>query len=108
MSAQTVTHHHELQDHLSAGKRALIAAMASETRAFSPKTPIPLRGEDQTMLYRVVSGWAVGRRILSDGRSQIASVFVPGDIIGAQALLRKPSIDVLEPRALMTMQSIGY
>ena len=108
MAEHIVAPDRDLQSCLEAGKRALIAAMASETHILSQETRVSPEDERLTKLYRIVSGWALCRRLLSDGRSQIVSVLVPGDMIGVQSLLTEQSPALIEPREVIGVQSIGY
>ena len=97
----------DLQSRLTSGSHRFAAAIEQNSRILSQSTPIRLADQEQGAICRVASGWAVCRRLFPDGRSQIMSVLVPGDIAGAQALLIQPSLDIIEPCETVSVQSIS-
>jgi CRP-like cAMP-binding protein len=93
---------------LAAGESALVSNMTPEAGVFSPKTPILQEGQQQTKLYRIVSGWVVCRNTLLDGRTQVVSVLVPGDMIGVKGLLTGSVSDLIEAHQTTRLQSISH
>jgi CRP/FNR family transcriptional regulator, anaerobic regulatory protein len=93
---------------LAEGERALVSGMTPEARVFSPGTPIVEEGQQLTKLYRVVSGWVVCRNSLLDGRTQVVSILVPGDTIGAKGLLTGSASDLIEAHVATRLQSISH
>lgn len=93
---------------LAAGRNALIAAMKPEVCISSPKTVILREGEQQSKLYRIVSGWAARRHTFADGRDRIMSILLPGDIFGVRGLLSNSASDAVEARQMLSLESISY
>jgi CRP/FNR family transcriptional regulator, anaerobic regulatory protein len=75
--------------------------------SFLQKNALALDEAPNPKLYRISSGAAVCRRIFGDGRSQITSILMAGDLLGAQALIAAPSFDVIEALEPMSVQSIS-
>lgn len=96
------------KERLVAGKAVLIAALQPEPRVFLPKTKIPTQGEWASKVCQIVSGCAVRRRHHADGRDQITSVLLPGDLFGVSELFSEPSSDSIETRGTVTIRSIDY
>src|SRR5436853_6679501 len=107
MSSQNPAPDRDLQHRLAIGERALLEAMVHEPHVFSPKNALALDEAPNPKLYRISSGAAVCRRIFGDGRSQITSILIAGDLLGAQALIAAPSFDVIEVLEPMSVQSIS-
>jgi CRP-like cAMP-binding protein len=108
MSAQTASRQGDLQHRLALGERALVEAMVHEPRVFSPKQALTLDDAPQAKFYRLASGSAVCRRIFADGRSQITSILVPGELVGAEGLLAlAPRFDLIEALEPMSVASLS-
>ncbi len=77
---------------LSAEEVSLVRGLGRFTRSHVPNTEI---GADaKPMMSRaVLSGWACQQRMLGDGRRQIISLMLPGDVIGGLDSLDLPSDD---------------
>jgi CRP-like cAMP-binding protein len=54
---------------------------------FRPHQYLAREGEAQEEIYRIEEGWACRFRLLSDGRRQITSLFLPGDYCEPQWVL---------------------
>ncbi len=61
-------------------KDVLNSAARERVRKFSPNEPIILEGDKPTVINLVLSGWACRYKHLEDGRRQIVSFFLPGDL----------------------------
>jgi len=107
MSSQNPAPDRDLQHRLAMGERALVEAMVREPRVFSPKNALALDEAPNPKLYRISSGAAVCRRIFAGGRSQITSILMAGDLVGAQALISAPSFDLIEALEPVSVQSIN-
>jgi CRP-like cAMP-binding protein len=91
------------------GEAALVAAMAATTtRVFPMRSTILKEGDPETMVSQVVSGWASCRRTLPDGRTQLTSVLLPGDIIGVSSLIGGSRPESVEARTQMSVQSLSH
>jgi CRP/FNR family transcriptional regulator, anaerobic regulatory protein len=97
-----------LHDELVSGKREFNSRFSSATRR-SFKSGELLAAADRTkdLVYRVRSGWACQVRDLTDGRRAILDVYLPGDVIGLDTVLRtRPAGDVMALSSL-TVESLG-
>src|SRR6516164_8860258 len=66
---------------LSPADRAMLARAASErVRNFAPRADIAREGDRPTEVHLILTGWACRYKQLEDGRRQIVSFFLPGDI----------------------------
>ncbi|WP_454621540.1 Crp/Fnr family transcriptional regulator [Bradyrhizobium cenepequi] len=66
---------------LSSADRAFLNRAASERlRKFGPRVDIVREGERPKDVQLVVAGWACRYKQLEDGRRQVVSFFLPGDI----------------------------
>jgi CRP-like cAMP-binding protein len=98
-----------LTEHLRLGKAALLAAMAATTtRVFPARSTIVKEGDLETMVSQVVSGWASCRRTLPDGRTQLTSVVLLGDMIGVSSLVGGSRRESVEARTQMSVQSLSH
>src|ERR1700690_1575517 len=98
-----------LTEPLRLGEAALVAAMAATTtRVFPMRSTILKEGDPETMVSQVVSGWASCRRTLPDGRTQLTSVLLPGDIIGVSSLIGGSRPESVEARTQMSVQSLSH
>jgi CRP-like cAMP-binding protein len=66
---------------LSPADREVIGQAAGErVRSFSARSDIAREGEKPRDVHLILSGWACRYKQLEDGRRQIVSFFLPGDI----------------------------
>ena len=66
---------------LSAADRAVLDRVASErVRSFGPRVDIAREGDRPRDVHMILAGWACRYKQLEDGRRQIVSFFLPGDI----------------------------
>lgn len=66
---------------LSAADRAVLDRVASERgRSFGPRVDIAREGDRPRDVHMILAGWACRYKQLEDGRRQIVSFFLPGDI----------------------------
>jgi CRP-like cAMP-binding protein len=107
MFAQKPPTNLDLRHRSAMGERALLEAMVHEPHVLYPKNALALDEAPNSKLYHIESGSAVCRRILADGRSQITSVLLPGDLVGTQALIAAPSFDQIEALEPTSVASIG-
>jgi len=74
---------HKLQQfvRLSAADRALLARTAGQrVKRYMPRTDIAREGDKPTDVRLILNGWACRYKQLEDGRRQIVSFLLPGDI----------------------------
>ncbi|OWJ66389.1 Crp/Fnr family transcriptional regulator [Inquilinus limosus] len=67
-----------------------------EDVAFAAGARIMTEGDRNPPLYTVASGWAMRFKILQDGRRQILSFILPGDVIGFQAQFFDSAVTSIE------------
>jgi len=66
---------------LSAADRAVLDRAASErVRSLGPRVDIAREGDRPRDVHMILAGWACRYKQLEDGRRQIVSFFLPGDI----------------------------
>ncbi|MDX3901130.1 MAG: Crp/Fnr family transcriptional regulator [Sphingobium sp.] len=61
------------------------------SRHFRPHQFLAREGEVQSHLFLIQEGWAYRYRLLSDGRRQICSLYLPGDNCGVEWLQGQPA-----------------
>jgi CRP-like cAMP-binding protein len=78
-----------LQRHgaLSAADQAALAAALGPVKRFAPGEDIVTDGDRPTQCHAIVEGLAFRHRTLTDGRRQIVSFLMPGDVCDLQGLL---------------------
>jgi CRP-like cAMP-binding protein len=93
--------HAELHETLVAGRREFASRFCDDLQR-SLKTGKLLTGSDTSndgmhpLVYRLRSGWACQFRKLCDGRKAILDIYLPGDIIGLDAILNtRPTENVV-------------
>jgi CRP-like cAMP-binding protein len=70
------------QARLSEGEEALVRALTERRERFSPGEELIGDGQPSRRPRFVVAGWAAYQRVLADGRRQIFSFILPGDLMG--------------------------
>ncbi len=71
----------------SADRKLLDAAVARKVRTIGPRKDIISEGERPRVVNVLLSGWAMRYKQLSDGRRQILSFFIPGDLCDANVFI---------------------
>lgn len=71
---------------LDEGERRHLEACTANALAIEPRRKLIVEGEPCGRLYIIKSGWMVETRQLRDGRRQILTIRLPGDIIGIGCL----------------------
>lgn len=75
---------------LSAGDRAILTrAVATRVRQFGPRSDIEREGDQPTDVHLVLSGWACRYKQFEDGRRQVVSFFLPGDMCDMNIFILK-------------------
>jgi len=98
-----------LSEHLRLGKLALMAGMTATTaRIFAARSTIRKEGDLETMVSEVVSGSASCRCTLPDGRTMLASILLPGDMIGVSSLIDGSRSGSVEARTQMSVRSLSH
>ena len=88
---------------LGDGDRALLAALPPQRRQHAPGDDLDELGEALRQPRLVVSGWGCRMRTLPDGRRQIFSFLLPGDLVGIGA--RPNPLAVCRTTALTRMET---
>src|ERR1700741_4448766 len=75
---------------LSLGDRGILELAASErVRKFGPRAAISHEGEKPKDVHLILSGWACRYKQLEDGRRQVVSFFLPGDLCDLNVFILK-------------------
>ncbi|WP_246767590.1 Crp/Fnr family transcriptional regulator [Bradyrhizobium sp. CCBAU 53340] len=75
---------------LSASDRAMLIRAASErVRKFNARVDITAEGDRPRDVHLILSGWACRYKQLADGRRQIMSFFLPGDLCDLNVFILK-------------------
>ncbi len=71
--------------------------------SLQPGTPILSAGSSSPQLYTALKGFGLRYRLLSDGRRQVLSFILPGDLIGLQAGVMEQMTHNVESTTAMTL-----
>lgn len=75
---------------LSPGDRSILTRAATErVRKFAPRLDISREGDRPKDVHLILSGWACRYKQLEDGRRQIVSFFLPGDMCDLNIFILK-------------------
>jgi CRP-like cAMP-binding protein len=75
---------------LSPSDRAVLTRAASErVRKFGPRVDITREGDRPKDVHLILSGWACRYKQLEDGRRQVVSFFLPGDMCDLNVFILK-------------------
>jgi CRP-like cAMP-binding protein len=75
---------------LSSNDRAILVRASSErARKFEPRTDITREGDQPKDVHLILSGWACRYKQLEDGRRQVVSFFLPGDMCDLNVFILK-------------------
>ena len=72
---------------LSEGDHAVLAAACERTRRYRPREDIIREGDRPRTIDIVLTGWAARYKVIEDGRRQIVSFLLPGDLFDANIFL---------------------
>jgi CRP-like cAMP-binding protein len=86
------------------GDVALMHAMDQRQRLFLAKDCIAVAGQSLERVYRLHTGWLCRSRQLGNGKRQILSIFLPGDLVGTRTLLYERQLDTIECLTDATVQ----
>ncbi|WP_225768594.1 Crp/Fnr family transcriptional regulator [Inquilinus sp. Marseille-Q2685] len=79
-----------------------------EDVAFAAGARIMTEGDPDPPLYTVASGWAMRFKMLKDGRRQILSFVLPGDVIGFQAQFFDRAVTSIEAITDISLCVVPY
>jgi len=75
---------------LSSRDRTLLSRTSSErVRTFGPRVDINREGDQPGDVHLILSGWACRYKLLEDGRRQVVSFFLPGDMCDLNVFILK-------------------
>jgi CRP/FNR family transcriptional regulator len=97
-----------LFEDLARGERELRLAFREAPTRIAPTKAVLISPEHPSNLHALRRGWACRIREWADGRSAITEIYVPGDVIGAEAALRdRPSDTVVihQPAHIQTIEA---
>jgi CRP-like cAMP-binding protein len=100
-------HRPEIYEALRRGDLVLAHAMAADERAVHAGERIVQTGEDCRFVFRLRTGWVCRSRGLDDGRRQIITVFLPGDLCAVKALLIAEQPDGIDALTDATFNAIA-
>jgi CRP/FNR family transcriptional regulator, anaerobic regulatory protein len=86
----------ELLDTFRRGDAWIARAVVGNDKVFPPGQPLVTAGGASDMIFRIRTGWLVRSRTLPDGRRQIISLYLPGDLVGVKSLLFTRQPDAIE------------
>lgn len=72
---------------LSSAEEAWLTALDVRTQNVEKGADLVLEGQENGIVYLMLSGWAVRHRHLADGRRQIVNIVLPGDWIGLTSVV---------------------
>lgn len=75
---------------------------------FAAGARIMTEGDRNPPLYTVASGWAMRFKMLQDGRRQILSFVLPGDVIGFQAQFFETAVTSIEAITEVSLCVVPY
>ncbi|WP_395676253.1 Crp/Fnr family transcriptional regulator [Inquilinus sp.] len=79
-----------------------------EDVAFPAGARIMTEGDSNPPLYTVASGWALRFKTLQDGRRQILSFILPGDVVGLQAQFFDSAVTSVEAVTDVSLCVVPY
>lgn len=94
-----------LADDLATGDQRLAAMIGSSTRAVPAHKVVIGAGLEHDLIYRVRTGWCARIRHLSDGRSQMLAILLPGDFFAIEMLYQTLHLDDV---AAITATTLEY
>jgi CRP/FNR family transcriptional regulator len=89
-------HRSEIYDELERGDLNILRTMLPKERLFARGESILVAGEPHEYLYRIRTGWAARVRQIEDGRRQLITIFLPGDLCAVKCLLMNRQPDAIE------------
>ena len=95
--------HPQLQSALRRGEAALRRAMSGTMRFYNAHEVIIQAGKAHKLVYRLRRGWVFCARTTDDGRRQIISIGMPGELVGLGSMLFTRSPDTI---ACLTRASV--
>ena len=73
----------------SSDRTILVRASSERVRKFEPRTDITREGDQPKDVHLILSGWACRYKQLEDGRRQVVSFFLPGDMCDLNVFILK-------------------
>jgi CRP/FNR family transcriptional regulator len=101
-------HRPELLEDLQRGESALTRAMAPNAKAFRPGDEIISEGDLHGYVYWLRTGWVARTRRIPDERTQIITVFLPGDFFGVKTILLMQQPDAMEALSGVTVEFLNW
>jgi CRP/FNR family transcriptional regulator, anaerobic regulatory protein len=98
----------ELHETLREGDALLLRAMAGRNERFDKGRKIIHAGEESETVYWLRTGWLARTRTIEDGRRQIMTIFLPGDLIGVKNILLSEQPDMIECLTNVTVNAIDH
>ena len=95
----------ESATNLSAAERDAVQSLPMKTRTLPPRQDIVRDGDTPSQSFLLLSGWACRYKLLSEGRRQIFSFHMPGDIPDLQSL-HIPALD--HSLCALTEATVGF
>lgn len=88
-------HRPELLPALTRGDREIDKVMEAAPRQFRTRQELAVQGDPLAHVYRLQEGWAARVRSLPDGRAQIITVALPGDLVGVKGMFLSEQVDAI-------------
>jgi CRP/FNR family transcriptional regulator, anaerobic regulatory protein len=77
----------ELYERLKHGETEMLRLLMGEQQLFQAGDAVIRAGEPHDFVYRIRTGWAARVRTLPDGRRQILTIYLPGDLCGVKCMV---------------------
>lgn len=88
------------------GELPLFAELDGEPRRVTRNSLLLEPSARATAFLRISEGWAIRYCLLVDGRRQILSILLPGDIVGLEALVMRPVVYSVQATTEVAYQTV--
>lgn len=88
-------HRPDLLPALARGDREIDQTMDRSPRRFRARQELAVQGDSLAHVYRLQEGWCARVRALPDGRAQIITVALPGDLVGVKGMFLSEQVDAI-------------
>jgi len=88
-------HRPELLAALTRGDREIDKNMEHTPRRFRARQELAVQGDPLAYVFRLHEGWCARVRSLPDGRAQIITVSLPGDLVGLKGMFLAEQLDAI-------------
>jgi CRP-like cAMP-binding protein len=97
-----------ISEALAEGARLLQAAFSRDRRVAPPRFLLSGPVSSTRCAFMLESGWAKRSRPLPNGRRSLLAIYLPGDVIGLDAVLRCETMDEIETLSTSSYQVLEH